>query len=35
MGANRFMVLKFRDIIKTALFAVIGAAIIAGVLNFI
>ena len=35
MGANRFMVLKFRDIIKTALFAVIGAAIIAGVLYFI
>ena len=34
MGANRFMVLKFKDIIKTAVFTVIGVAIIVGVIWF-
>ncbi|MCJ7855871.1 hypothetical protein MUJ63_06080 [Lachnospiraceae bacterium NSJ-143] len=35
MGANRFMVLKFRDIIKTAVFALIGVLIILCAVYFI
>ncbi len=35
MGANRFMVLKFKDIVKTAIFAVIGIIIICLVAYFI
>lgn len=35
MGSSRFMVLKFKDIIKTALFAVIGILIIICAVYFI